>query len=317
MKKLLCCAGVIFTLFTAQASAAEGYYVNPKSNAAVWVKNNPSDSRAATIKAKIADVPTAHWFSGTSQADNALKTTVSAYVTAASNAGKIPLLVAYNIPHRDCTGGASAGGASDAAAYQQWIDNFVSGLSTHQAVVVLEPDALADISCLTANQQTERLSLLSYAVSRIQSKATATEVYLDAGHANWIAAATMAKSLNDANVKNARGFALNVSNYYTTQQSIDYGNSVIAALSSNYGYSKSIIIDTSRNGNGANAGDWCNPPGRKIGAATGVLFGYALAAWIKTPGNSDGGSSPTADCHGGPAAGIFSPDLAMKLINGE
>ncbi|MGE9552342.1 glycoside hydrolase family 6 protein [Erwinia amylovora] len=317
MKKRPYCTGVIFILFTAQVLAAEGYYVDPDSTAAVWVKNNTADSRAATIKANIADVPAARWFSGTSQADNALTKDVSAYVTAASNAGKIPLLVAYNIPHRDCSGGASAGGAGDAAAYQQWMDNFVSGLSTHPAVVVLEPDALADIRCLTADQQTERLNLLSYAVSRFQSNAAGTEVYIDAGHAHWIAAATMAKSLHDANVKNARGIALNVSSDYPTQQSIDYGNSVIAALSSDYGYRKSIIIDTSRNGNGINVGQWCNPPGRKIGAATGVLSGDILVAWLKMPGNSDGDSSPAADCHGGPAAGVFSPDLAMKLIKGE
>jgi endoglucanase len=48
-----------------------------------------------------------------------------------------------------------------------------------------------------------------------------------------------------------------------------------------------------------------------------VLSPQLVALWIKLPGNSDGASSTKADCHGGPAAGTFSPELALRLIDGN
>ena len=127
----------------------------------------------------------------------------------------------------------------------------------------------------------------------------------------------MANYLNAAGVKGARGFALNVSNFYTLDQSRAYGDAINAKLSSEHDYTKSMVVDTSRNGNGARPGDWCNPPGRKIGARSQALTENVLAIWAKIPGNSDGASSSSRDCHGGPAAGTFSPDLGVRLIDGK
>jgi endoglucanase len=53
-----------------------------------------------------------------------------------------------------------------------------------------------------------------------------------------------------------RGFALNVSNFYTLDQCRTYGDAINAALSSGYGCTKSILVDTTRNGNGVNPGNW-------------------------------------------------------------
>lgn len=307
----LCAAGM-----AGQALAANGYYVNPDSTAARWVEQHASDSRAALIKASIADVPTARWFTGSSQSTGALKHAVASYTTAAQAAEKVPILVAYNIPGRDCAGGASAGGASNAADYREWIGQFIGGIGARQALVILEPDAIADLGCLAADKQTERLALLQSAITAFASQAPAAKVYLDAGNAYWQPAATVAKALNQAGVKAASGFALNVSNYYTTAQSQAYAGQVNGALSGANGYTKPWLIDTSRNGKGANPGDWCNPSGRKLGVTPQALSSTVLAVWAKVPGNSDGASSPTTDCHGGPAAGVFSPALAVKLING-
>lgn len=309
--------GIILALAGNHVYAANDFYANPDSTAATWVKQNSNDSRAATIAASISSVPTARWFTGTSQATANLNSNVASYTTAAQNANKTPILIAYNIPGRDCSGGASSGGAVSATAYKQWIDDFISGIGARAALVILEPDAIADIECLSADKRVERVNLLSYSVSQFKSKAPAAQVYLDAGNANWKPASTMAKYLNDSGVKDAKGFALNISNFYMTNQTTSYGQQINALLASNYGYTKSMVIDTSRNGNGALSGNWCNPPGRKIGVTPQVITSTVTAVWAKVPGNSDGSSSPTADCHGGPAAGVFSPDLAIKLINGS
>ena len=60
-------------------------------------------------------------------------------VDAATKAQAVAVLVAYNVPGRDC-GGYSAGGARD---YARWIDGFADGVKDRPAVVIVEPDALA------------------------------------------------------------------------------------------------------------------------------------------------------------------------------
>jgi len=223
-----------------------------------------------------------------------------------------PILVAYNIPHRDC-GGASAGGVDDSSAYRVWIDAFSRGLGNRRAIVVVEPDSTAQLDCFkTDGERDERLGLLRYAVSRFRLNAPAADVYLDGGNAHWVPAAIMAARLNAAGLSEAKGFALNVSNFYTTEESAVYANSVNTALVAQFGYSKPFVVDTSRNGKGSD-GPWCNPPGRMIGARTSGASGAMLPVWIKVPGNSDGpcGSAPTLP------AGAFSPDLAVRLIDGD
>ena len=68
------------------------------------------------------------------------------------------------------------------------------------------------------------------------------------------------------------------------------------------------IVDTSRNGAGSN-GEWCNPPGRLIGAPGGTYGDDVVDTnlWIKPPGESDG------TCNGGPVAGAWWPQSAVEL----
>ena len=116
----------------------------------------------------------------------------------------------------------------------------------------------------------------------------------------------MAARLRTADVATADGFALNVSNFYTTQENVVYGTALASLIKG-----KHFVIDTSRNGNGWN-GEWCNPVGRKIGAAPLSDPGSPLVdalLWIKPPGESDG------QCHDGPPAGSWWLDYAMGLVS--
>jgi len=287
-------------------SLTSGFFADPDSVPATWVRNNPSDSRAARIQASIGSKPIAKWFGNVAS----IGTAVGAFVGRADNADKAPVLVAYNLPGRDACGGHSGGGAGSPEAYRTWIAAFASAIGTRPAIVIIEPDSLADFNCMDAAAIATRNSLLTFATQQFRDRAPNTYAYLDAGNFGWVAASTMAGRLHAAGVANVRGFAINVSNFYTTSQSVSYGNSVNSNLSSR-GYTRPFVVDTSRNANGHN-GQWCNPAGRKLGLTARVGGGPEMQLWIKTPGSSDGpcGIAPTTP------AGTFNPALAIRLIDG-
>jgi endoglucanase len=277
-------------------------YVDPysaaKKQADAWRSTRPAD--AAQLD-KIATRPQADWF-GEWSGD--IEASVSNRVGTATAAGAMPVLVAYNIPQRDC-GSYSAGGLSSADAYKTWIRSFAKGIGTRSAVVILEPDALAMLGCLSSSDQSTRLALLKDAVDVLEAQ-PAVSVYVDAGHSHWIGAAEMASRLTNAGVARAQGFAVNVSNYRLTTELLSYGRDLSARLGG-----KHFVVDTSRNGLGPSAdGQWCNPSGRALGAApTTSTADSAVDAylWIKKPGESDG------TCNGGPSAGTFWADYALGL----
>ncbi len=287
----------------------DGFHVDPTSNPAAWVAQNPTDGRAETIEAEIANQPIAKWFGGW---NTDLHADVSAYVDAAEAAGALPVLVAYNIPGRDC-GSHSGGGAETPEEYRAWIDTFVSAIGDSPALVVIEPDALPQLdACPDQADPATRLELLRYAVDQLGAQAPNTWSYLDAGNSGWVPADTMAQRLNDAGLADAHGFTVNVSNYKTTGDSIGYAESVNGELSSGSGYTRPFVVDTSRNGNGPLGDEWCNPAGRKLGAPPQEGGGAEMLLWIKVPGDSDGNCGIAE----GVDAGTFSPDIAMRLIEG-
>lgn len=281
-------------------------YVDPQSSAATWVRDNPKDGRSADIGAHIANQPAARWF-GNWNAD--IGEAVGSYVGAAADAGRLPVLVAYNIPARDC-GQHSAGGAGSPGAYQDWIRAFAGGIGKREAVVVLEPDALPQLDCLDAAGKAVRLQLFRDAVAQFNTLAPRALVYLDIGNSDWLAPAEAAARLVKAGVATARGFSLNVSNYRTDAESSTYGIAVSNALQEQRGWGKPFVVDTSRNGAGPLGKEWCDPAGRKTGVAPRVrIFGSQpeMTLWIKSPGEADGCAA---------AAGTFVPELAYKMIHG-
>ena len=281
----------------------EVFYVNPASNAANWVNAHPTDGRTDAIRSAISSKPTALWF-GDWNTD--VRTAVDQYVTAAGN--QTPVVVAYNLPHRDC-GQYSKGGAASGAAYQQWITGFIDGIGSRKAVMILEPDGLAQMDCLSSADQTQREQLMQYATTYAHQHASQTRVYVDIGHSGWLDSAEAARRLAAAGVAQARGFSLNVSNYGTTGANEAYGKLVAAALLKQ-GASATFVIDTSRNGNGPLGTQWCDVAGRKLGTPATEYpdnDGLEMTLWVKPPGNADGCAA---------AAGTFSPDLAYKLVYG-
>ncbi len=277
------------------------FYLDPNSNARrqaeEWRATRPED---AAMMDKIASQPQADWF-GSWNKD--IELDVDTRVSAITSAGALPVLVAYNIPLRDC-GSYSAGGASSADAYRSWIRSFSAGIGTRKAVVILEPDALAQLNCLTSEDRSTRIELLKDAISVLGAQ-PATSVYVDAGNSAWVPASEMASRLQSVGIEKARGFAVNVSNFRWNSESAAYGRDVSARINS-----KPFVIDTSRNGLGPTSDNqWCNPDGRALGSkpVSAPETGVDAFFWVKRPGQSDG------TCNNGPVAGTWWPEYALGL----
>ena len=275
-------------------------YVDPNSEAKrqaeTWKRSRPVD---AELIGRIANQPVARWLGGWV---SDIRREVNQAVSTINGSGSLPVFVAYNIPYRDC-GSYSAGGSATANAYRKWIKDFAAGVGGRNAIVILEPDALAGMDCLAAGGRQERLALIREAVQALRAQRAA--VYIDAGHANWHPPAEMAKRLQQAGIADANGFALNVSNFAPTPANIAYGEQLSKLVGG-----KHFIIDTSRNGLPVNNKEWCNPRGRALGVSPTANTGHPLVdayLWVKAPGESDG------TCGGGPKAGSWWSAYALEL----
>lgn len=279
--------------------AGRRLYVDPNSNARRQAealrRSRPQD---AALVDQIARQPAAKWLGDWARD---IGGEVNAAVTTITGAGALPVFVAYNIPGRDC-GSYSAGGARGSDAYRRWIRSFAGGIRGRGAVVVLEPDALPGMDCLSAQGQADRLSLMREAVQAL--KAQRAYVYIDAGHARWHPPEVMADRLQRAGIGLADGFSLNVSNYIANALNIAYGERLSRLVGG-----KHFIIDTSRNGIGSQT-QWCNPRGQALGVVPTTRTGHPLIdafLWVKQPGESDG------TCNGGPRAGSWWNEIAVEL----
>ncbi|MGW7378519.1 glycoside hydrolase family 6 protein [Streptomyces sp. NPDC054794] len=290
-----------------QPKGADPFWVNPDGNAAQQVATYAKDGKKDDSEQirKIAEQPTGEWIGPENPEQEA-----QGFTEAAEKADRTALLVLYNIPHRDC-GQYSQGGAADGNAYRAWIDGVAQGIGDRAATVVLEPDALLHLvdGCTPAEFHEERYDLLKGAVAKLKSLKN-TKVYLDAGNAGWGHPDQIFQPLQRAGIDQADGFAVNVSNFYSTQDSLAYGKQLSAKVGN-----KHFVIDSSRNGNGpyteGNPNErWCNPPGRALGEDPTTKTADPLVdayLWVKRPGESDG------QCKGGPRAGVWWPSYALKL----
>lgn len=184
----------------------------------------------------LGSIPSADWFTKGTPAE--VQAAVDEVVTAAAAKGEMPVIVAYNLPFRDCAQ-YSSGGALDTAAYKAWIDGFAAGIGDRPATVILEPDGLGIIPHYTtldgntewcqpaeldaATATSDRFEQLNYAVDELAALAS-TSVYLDGTGASWLNVGEISDRLLKGGVQNADGFFLNASNYQFTTNSQYFGS---------------------------------------------------------------------------------------------
>ena len=300
-----------------QSQLSGEFWRNPEGHAVLAAEQAASPGVAEAL-APLAAQPTATWFAN---ADDPYPAAEQISLAAAA-AGQTPVLVAYRVPDRDCRS-YSSGGAADPASYLAWIGSLAAALGDRPAVVVLEPDAVAQtvVGCAGVDPA-QRYQLLAQAVDVLEAQPQVS-TYLDAGNAAWVTdLPVLATALRSSGVDKADGFAVNVSNFQTTDVSAAFGLALSRELEQGQPAgtpAAHFVIDTSRNGagpppqNSPGTTAWCNPSGRRLGAApttdTGMERVDALL-WVKQPGDSDG------SCSGGPPAGEWWPAAAAELVAG-
>jgi len=281
---------------------------NPLFAAAAHVAaRNPAE--AAELKV-IARTPSGFWAAGQPGEMQMIRQVTQ----AATRDHSVPVIVAYNLPHRDACGKFSAGQGMTAARYKRWVGQLAAAIGGGDDIVIVEPDGLPDIlrHCLSAAQGRQRYKLLRYAMKTLGAL-PAARVYLDAGNPGLFKnPSVLAGPLKRADIQDGSGFSANVSNFQWTGIVVTWSQQLEGDLAS----TARAVIDTSRNGRGPYTGRenprWCNPPGRALGPAPRLdpgpagIDGYL---WIKDPGASDG------TCHGGPPAGQDWPTYAAALAS--
>jgi endoglucanase len=183
----------------------------------------------ARLVGALAAQPHAVWLTQGSPAE--VRAQVRKTLQQAARQNAVPVLVAYNIPGRDCSG-YSGGGANTTAAYKAWIDAVASGIGSAKAIVLVEPDgnALQPRDCGgTPEQQAARIEELNYAVDRLGERPR-TLVYVDAGHSHWHSVGGIARRLVEGGLKRAQGFFLNPSNYRATPNELKFGTWISKCL---------------------------------------------------------------------------------------
>lgn len=190
----------------------------------------------------LASFPSATWLTAGTPAETQER--AHEIVTAATLAGQVPTLVAYNLPFRDCAQ-YSAGGATSVAEYTAWVDALAAGIGDAEAVVILEPDGLGIIPWYTtvngdlewcqpaeadaATAAAERFTMLNHAVDALGALPS-TAVYLDGTHNGWLGVGDASDRLIKAGVERADGFFLNASNYQETVKLQRYGTWISQCL---------------------------------------------------------------------------------------
>jgi endoglucanase len=245
------------------------------------------DKANADLIAQMIDTPQSVWFEGGTP--HKVQQDVKNTVKRAAGKGTVPVLVAYNIPFRDCAQ-FSAGGATTVEEYMAWIDGFADGIGDEAAVVILEPDGLGIIPWYTtfegqlewcqpgeANPETaaaERFEMLNYAVDALKAQPNVS-VYLDGTHSAWLNVGDISDRLSKAGVDRADGFYLNVSNYQFTANLVQYGTWISSCLSLSDFYG---CANQYWNG---------GPEGTKIADLLGPWTGVALSNYGEWSDDSD------------------------------
>ena len=217
---------------------------------------------------------------------------------------KLPVMVVYNMPNRDI-GQYSKGGATTATEYLLFLQEFCLGIKEHKPIIIYEPDALPHTTIMTPTDAQYRINLMKEGINILADESDAL-IYIDVGHSNWLSPEQASELISSVSNNNIRGFSVNVSNYRSTKESIEWALKICE-----YNENWHFVIDTSRNGNGPHGNDWCNPPGRLVGETPTCDTGEEKCdafLWIKIPGESDGTGN------GGPRAGKFWGDMGEQLV---
>ncbi|MGW3344684.1 glycoside hydrolase family 6 protein [Nonomuraea rubra] len=305
--------------------------------AALWRDDRPAD---AELMRKLARIPHAIRLN-----QPEVRSKVDATVTAAEQAGGVPVFLVSYLPGNEC----QQASASAMPAYGEWLAGIARQIGTSRAVVILEPGSLVRVpgteQCPTQQGSPEqRYQDLRQAVQTLKAN-PGTAVYLDGSQDFWPGTEIMAERLIGAGIDKADGFFVNTGGYQSTDKSVEYGKALSACIGVRLRSGGTtcprdadvdpatmphFVVDTSRNGQGSWTPDkhyedpqtWCNPPGRGVGDRPTTETGEELVdayLWIARAGTSSGRCRRGTDGDRDPERGVVSPpsgewwaDLALE-----
>jgi cellulose 1,4-beta-cellobiosidase len=313
--------------------AGAGFHIDPGYVVKIEATIQAVPQRAAQLR-KVEVAPTAVWLDSIAKVPAVSRTLDEAQAEEArSRTPIVTVFVVYDLPERDCSAQASAGELTVANNGEnryrtEFIDRIAAQFRAHASqriVAVLEPDSLANIA---TNLKVGRCGVAEGVYRRSLAGAIKALsmpnvwLYLDAAHAGWLGwarnRAKIAQIFRDVladagGSEKVRGFATNVSNYDTLRggdlarlepsdpcpDELTYVEKLAGSLAEVGITGKGFLVDTSRNGRAgikSKSGTWCNVAGAGLGerAQASPAPGVDAYWWIKPPGDSDGGSDPSA-----------------------
>ena len=212
--------------------------VRPRGSADRRSGQTAKDVRDAALLTAMAATPHAVWFEASTPEE--VQSAVHMTVIRATHEERVPVLVANNIPFRDCAqycaGGASRrgglrgldrrlreghrqreGGGHPRARQPRHHPLQHAARRLHRlAASRRSPTRRARRSRPQAPPPAIGTRCSPSAVDTIESQAPNAAVYLDGTHSAWLAVGDIAYRLAQAGIERAQGFSVNVSNYQPT-----------------------------------------------------------------------------------------------------
>ena len=224
-----------------------GVYQGPGDQAwTAWSAEPEGETR--TLLERIVLQPKSKWYGQWIATENIRKVVADNIAVAqAGDPEALVQLTAFRLKPWEDEACTRLPTAQEQADYKAWTDEFVAGIGSAHAAVVLQPDGPF---ALCAPQHSKLPSkLIRYAAKKLGALPN-TSTYIDAGASDWLKddTARALKILVPAGVKHVRGFSLNNTHYAATEDEVAFAAAVAKALADKGLPGKRAVINTAANG---------------------------------------------------------------------
>jgi endoglucanase len=194
----------------------------------------------------IALKPRARWF-GPWYADGQIETTLRQYIANATrgNPNVMAQLAVFRLKPWESAACHSLPTGNEQASYKRWIRNAAAGIGSSRVALILQPDL--PFALCAPHHSNLPLQLVAYAAQTF-SALPHTDVYIDAGAADWPTLNEAVSLLRQAGVASARGFALDATHYDSTARQIRFGRNIAQRLAAAGIPNRHFVINTAQNG---------------------------------------------------------------------
>ncbi|PWT83742.1 MAG: hypothetical protein C5B58_06050 [Acidobacteria bacterium] len=308
----------------------EKLYVPPWSTEVVELATSCkglSDDECATLRFLVKEVPHAYWVTNETTLAEDLETLHNILLDAQKEK-RVPTIVIYSLPNRDCGRAMRLSKPFTASDYKKWGDRIIDALLVYQMPinVIVEPHGLDEV--VTEKYQrcdhrtrgqvlVERIALLRYMIWGLAErddktknrKSSKLRIFLDVGGPGRISDArgrlalvnSIEKILEKAEID---GLSVNVGGYRSFGESLAWAKTIIGLMKPELARKLTLAIDIGRSGK--KVVGTCNSRGAALDARGSTPDDpdprVELAIVVKDPSESDGQGEP---CNRGAPAGTF------------